>query len=213
MTFKPTRGKDKMNKEMAEKLLGLVIDVLNKYGIKYWLDYGSMLGAVREHDFVDTDFDIDISYHATQDIWPALNELKDMGYEFTPDYVESTIPNKDVFKNERVKLLRKANIMLEGKHGFAKLEIVPSYYHEKNQKYYKLTGQDDFFLKGAGVPADLMGELSTVSFRGLHVSIQSNAERLLEFHYGEGWRTPDPNSISKTYREPFETIFIGDLQY
>ena len=44
----------------GEEVLAKVGDVFSELGITWWLEYGTLLGAVREHDFITHDVDIDI---------------------------------------------------------------------------------------------------------------------------------------------------------
>lgn len=71
-------------------------------GITWWVDSGTLLGLVREGDFISWDKDIDLSVWA-EDL-PALNRLrprlKQLGYDpwpsYTgPPYVLSLVPKKN----------------------------------------------------------------------------------------------------------------------
>lgn len=60
------------------ELLRIVTDILTKSGLSYWLDYGTLLGAVRHKGFIPWDDDLDIAmpredYDKAMEILP--NEL------------------------------------------------------------------------------------------------------------------------------------------
>jgi lipopolysaccharide cholinephosphotransferase len=49
------------DKKIFEKLLIDTAIILESQNIKFWLDYGTLLGAYRDKDFIDFDDDIDIT--------------------------------------------------------------------------------------------------------------------------------------------------------
>ena len=53
--------KSKINRERFYKYVVPVIELLEKMDIFYWLDFGTLLGAVRIRSIIDCDFDFDIS--------------------------------------------------------------------------------------------------------------------------------------------------------
>lgn len=60
------------------KILQSVNDLCSKYGIEYYLLYGTLLGAVRHSKFIPWDYDIDIAMERTQ-----FNRFKSVGTLFT----------------------------------------------------------------------------------------------------------------------------------
>ena len=62
------------------QLIAIVDKVLGKHGIRYWLDWGTLLGAVRHKGFIPWDDDIDIAIPRS-DYEKALKVLKE---ELTP---------------------------------------------------------------------------------------------------------------------------------
>ena len=53
--------KSKINRERFYKYVVPVIELLEKMDIFYWLDFGTLLGAVRIRSIIDWDRDFDIS--------------------------------------------------------------------------------------------------------------------------------------------------------
>jgi lipopolysaccharide cholinephosphotransferase len=52
---------NRKNIKKARKMLFLCTDFLNRYGIKYYLEGGTLLGLVRDGDLLPWDHDVDIS--------------------------------------------------------------------------------------------------------------------------------------------------------
>lgn len=49
-----------MNEKLVLKNLREMKEVFDEFGIKYWLDYGTLLGAVRDGKIIEWDLDIDL---------------------------------------------------------------------------------------------------------------------------------------------------------
>ena len=45
---------------LYKELISLFENICNKYGLKFWIDYGSLLGAVRHGGFIPWDDDVDV---------------------------------------------------------------------------------------------------------------------------------------------------------
>lgn len=50
-----------MIKELGYELLKFIDNVCKKHDLEYWLDYGTLLGAIRHADYIPWDDDLDIS--------------------------------------------------------------------------------------------------------------------------------------------------------
>jgi hypothetical protein len=70
----------------AEKVILKVKRVLESLSVPYWLDYGTLLGAVREQGFIGHDLDIDIGI-MSQSVSPALeSEMMAQGFSKIAEY-------------------------------------------------------------------------------------------------------------------------------
>lgn len=169
-------------------LLKFVTKTLDEAGIDYWLDYGTLLGAVRNKGFISNDSDADISIYE-KDAKKAFEVLQ-----------WSAIPYK-----------------LSIRTGFrgAGLQVyhpAPSTIHMDvffwypdgdmlRRKWY-VPGTDD--NKGKDFPAEWMGNMSTVVFERRRYKAPEQAEKLVEHRYGPTWRkrlgvgtfnaTPNPHA-------------------
>ena len=71
-----------MNEETAVNILREVKNILDDCGIRYWLDYGGLLGAVRDGKFIPWDHDIDFSllYPDAMKLLDAIPKFKKKGF-------------------------------------------------------------------------------------------------------------------------------------
>jgi hypothetical protein len=72
------------------ELAAFLSDLLTRNGIVHWLDYGTLLGAVRNGEFIPWDQDVDFSIHA-RDRFRLLDlgpEITAAGYRFDPNTLE-----------------------------------------------------------------------------------------------------------------------------
>jgi phosphorylcholine metabolism protein LicD len=72
-----------MKEERAVETLRKIKKILDKNNINYWLDEGSLLGAVREKKLIEWDHDIDLSiwYTDLEKIRPLFNEINNTGVQ------------------------------------------------------------------------------------------------------------------------------------
>ena len=78
-------GGEACNKEECRiqniKLLEYVTNGLRKFGVKYWLDFGGLLGVIREGDMIVGDDDFDISV-TTDDFTKVMEYLQTIEHEY-----------------------------------------------------------------------------------------------------------------------------------
>ena len=204
LLLKPRRGIDFIDKELSKKVFCDTINTLNEMGLNYWIDYGTLLGAYRDGDFIDSDMDIDISVMACDKLELMIDDLHKKGLDFQSDYF-------DVFDKH---LMRKSNLLVNAfnkgeENKFTKIELVPVY--ESNDMYYKLTQlKEDGTIYAAGTTKLYFNEFTVIYFKGVYVRVPVETEKLLEYHYGD-WEVPK-NDISKTYKIPFVELDKYDLK-
>lgn len=78
---KPYDTKVMLDKDKAIRDLRIVSEILDKYDMKCWLYGGTLLGAIRNNDFISGDGDIDLVYCGdANDFYLAENDLLQRGY-------------------------------------------------------------------------------------------------------------------------------------
>jgi len=70
------------NAKIAYDMLRDVTKILKENNITYWLDFGTLLGAVRENRLLPWDNDLDISIREkdSQKLREILPQIKQIGY-------------------------------------------------------------------------------------------------------------------------------------
>jgi SAM-dependent methyltransferase len=155
--------------------IGQVLGALHEGGVDAFLAYGTLLGAVREGDFIGHDSDIDLGYvsrhhHPVEVIRESFRlerELKEKG--LLVDRYSAAAFKVDVTE---------ADGSVRG------LDVFGGYF---------LDGR--LYLMGEiGTPfeEDWVFPLSTGTLAGRTFPVPAKPERVLEATYGPSWRVPDP---------------------
>jgi len=174
----------------AISLLENVANDLEKNDCKYWLDGGTLLGAVRDKKLIPWDHDLDIGVKYEND-----DILENLITQLRKKYYIRALP----FKNHK-------NIWNLGKYRIIKVyprkfiffrEILcldlfifyPDTLKSNNQKIYKY----GVCNRNAYYDYKLLEELSTISFYGREYSAPGKTFEYLKAKYGDDWEIPKEN--------------------
>lgn len=156
---------ERMNKEDAAYLLNTLKKVFEANGIELILAYGTLLGAIREHDFIGHDNDMDTMIYSKHmqrglDLEPELAkygiklECYVLPWIFTYSYKGVTC-DIDII-NEPVYPLSKRYCLIQAQY----------------------------------VKRSLFEHTKEYEFKGERHIVPANPEAVLEYHYGKNWRIP-----------------------
>ena len=194
------------NVEEGLRLLQMVTEVLTAYGIDYYLDFGTLLGAVREKGFIPWDDDMDITilnHHDKPALIKALKTIKNL---------EKCSVRRITFARSIYQRMRKARNdksieVYTKKIDFTSptsLRIIKINNYEKNSKtnlhpltldiFIKYPKDDKLFYMGRNYiksfDQDLLGdELIEIDFYHLKCTIPKNYDNYLTAIYGD-WKEP-----------------------
>lgn len=65
----------------GKQVLALSVDILDSCNVNYWLDYGTLLGAIRNNDFIKGDGDIDLGIDIEEDISSVIHSFIEKGFK------------------------------------------------------------------------------------------------------------------------------------
>lgn len=166
-------------------ILSDIYKVFENSESKVFCTYGTLLGLVRDGDFIKTDFDMD------------LGVLDNQKYDW--DEIEK--------KCKSIGLIKKRQFRIDGKiveQTYCKfgLDIDFFLYSQNKNGYlaYELVrdinekNTEKFMVKYIEYPS--ITGLMVKTFNGVSVVIPENVEDVLEAAYGKGWRVYDPNFVS-----------------
>jgi len=170
--------------KIALQILNDVTDILDEYNIKYWLDFGTLLGVIRENRILPWDDDVDISiFEEDVDIVEnnVLPLLKKMRYR---TYARRLIKDAGPMKEGNVRSFKVRNNRLIFFKGYVKLDIFVMYRHDDSIYWYELK-------EPHALPQKLVKEFKMIDFNGKKYRVPKDYDSYLTYHYGD-WRTPNP---------------------
>ena len=150
-----------INRDIAFENLVILNKILCNYNLFWEVAWGTLLGIVRDNDFIKWDEDVDIVIlEEDEDLFrDILWDLKDYGY--------------DLIRYER-----------GGLYSISRNGEYTDFYVLK-----KASNEIRYTLDGGYIIEKHIKESINIDFRGLQLSIPKDYDDLLSFYYGD-WRTP-----------------------
>lgn len=155
-----------------------ICTLLDKLSIKYFLQTGILLGAIRDNDFIHWDWDIELSVFSDEVINKMdslVNEINMEGFEILQEHRELSQLKID-FKGKLPTETTKYSIM--------------GWYHDRKNKI--------FWRKKFKVPEYLLSEMRKIKFFGKYHLAPYPPERYLVYQYGN-WKKPIISSDKSVY--------------
>jgi len=155
-------------------------DFFKSFGIPMWLEYGTLLGAIREKRFIVYDFDIDIGIYA-RDAIKIVNNYKDFQKKFMDiqGHTSHWVIGPDNILSKIV--LAKRNIKIDVDIWWPKKKTRFRFIHWNQEKgTYQITEIDRKFHD----------TFETAMLCDREYRVPAFTEEYLEVMYGKDWRQP-----------------------
>lgn len=160
-----------MNKALAQEFLFDMDDVFKKHNITYWLDCGTLLGAVRDKDFIEWDDDLDLATYTpiflNYPLWEQIvRDLYSKSIEIHTTWGDSVFTLKKVKPGEEM--------------------TVDIHVYKKVNNEYQCAMSDNLFT----FPEELFNSLDSILFKNRKFNIPYNSDNYLSLFYGSNWKEP-----------------------
>ena len=157
------QGIKRIDKSIAQENLEILKSICDDANLKFILFYGTLLGAVREHDFITHDEDIDVIMYKS-DMKRFLNllfALRDKGFEL------ARYENRGFLS-----IIRKG-------------EYIDVYFYEEYPQDSNLSYCCQDICK-----KEFIFDLIPYNFLGKEYLVPHNYIQYLEYYFGLDWQTP-----------------------
>ena len=175
-----------------------VFEALARHNVVAFADFGTLLGIVRDDNFVPNEQDIDIGVYATEnEISLIRDELVRADCHLWREYrIGEKVVEQSWYYMGRTGSGIKFDVNFYDDHGDSISTHLFFRYPEKNYPSGIRNVVQMQYSKPSG--------FHTRTFKGIELNIPNEPEQLLEEKYGKSWKVPDPSWIY--WRSPSATV-------
>lgn len=175
------------------KSLGLLSETFKEVNKEYWLDFGTLLGAVREQDFIGHDYDIDVGTYFTsnEDVKSFEEIMVNKGFKKSREFFMNGKYIEETYIYEGVNL----DIFYYYKEPKAEGMVYCFSAEEGEYTVYNKT-RDGLKIKGLTVKkigSTHSGTIKWIFFKGLLLPIPASYDQYLKDNYGDTYHIKDEN--------------------
>ena len=167
-------------------------------GYNYFLIFGSLLGAIREHGFIAHDMDIDVAMFIEERNSKIYHDLKKYGFKLIHRFriEDGSLGCEETF------VYKNTDVSLDIFYICPPINKYP-YCCCWNRIGESVTDLESMKKYGGLIPRRIEmpfeKKIDRVQFENIEVNIPHNAHQISEFSYGKNYMIPDPN-----YKAPKE---------
>lgn len=187
-TFVKKKYAKKRNSEFKKEsstVFSLFCEALKEADVKFWLTFGTLLGAVREKGFIAHDLDIDVAVFSNDNLIKAHERLLVKGFILSREIViytnnASTIGFERTYKKDSISI----DIFV---------------FYRENEKFVYTHDFMNSICKGSLMIYTTVRQIRLPldkfidwNFLGNKVLIPSNYNEYLRAHYGDDFMIPNP---------------------
>ncbi|MCK5295036.1 MAG: LicD family protein [Arcobacteraceae bacterium] len=191
----------KKNRDDVIKLLAILVKILDKYDVKYYLDFGTLIGAIRDKGLIPWDDDIDISLLNEADYSKIPNILKEIEKEYKYRTYLFTFKSANKKRIQRNRTIYQEKVSFTDNNNFqiAKIRTNKFWIFGRGNScidiFFKYTYNNKSCWLAYGqensVPLKYMSkDLIDIDFCGLKCKIPEDYDKYLTYKYGD-WKVPN----------------------
>ena len=175
-------------KRYGPEAIRVFSEIIAAENSSYWLFFGSLLGAYREHAFIELDEDIDVGMYYSEMTVSLIDKMEENGFKCL-----HIIVDKDL----------KEGMHFAFDYKGVKFDIYSFQENIDNKSYtvffplpynYRKPGsvlRTDIWEEVHGL-VPIWERLKQITFEGISTFIPSNADAILKLLYGDDYMTPTP---------------------
>jgi len=175
-----------------------VADILEKNNIEFFLCCGTLLGAIRNNNFISYDNDVDIGFRKNY-----FFENHELWYKVIKELDKYKInPNVVWFNHASITV---SHTYKQGKRIVGIPMNIYSHIKRADRYYLDLEGLQYFF------PEIFMDTLDKITFLGREFHVPHKPKEYLTFMYGKNWKIPIRNF--KEYNNKITRLETKEIEY